>query len=136
MIGADGASSLERSRLTVQCGPLARVLAGRFVAALGAETKLAFDRVDEACRLAEAVADRCGELTPDGELQLAVAVHEDRLELSLGPLDVGQAGRVLGADAQLTGGGAIRGLATSVETRRLRSGQEILRVSVAAHPLR
>ncbi|MCW3039459.1 MAG: hypothetical protein JWM31_1364, partial [Solirubrobacterales bacterium] len=76
-------SSLERARLSVACGPLGRALVGRFVAALGAETRLAVDRVDEACLIAEAVADRCTELTPDGELQLAVAVHEDRLELRL-----------------------------------------------------
>lgn len=124
--------SLERARLTVSCGPLGRALAGRFVAALGAETELPIDRVQEACLVAEAVADRCGELTPGGELELAVAVHEDRLELRVGPLVRGAALRMLRSDVE-QGSGAIRGLATTVETRTLRSGDEVLRVVVGTH---
>jgi hypothetical protein len=128
--------SVERARLSVSCGPLARTLAGRFVAALGAETALPLDRVEEAYLLAEAVADRCGELTPDGALELSVAVHEDRLELRVGPLERGAAHRLLSADAGLKGGGAIRGLASTVETRPLRSDREMLVVHVSAHPQR
>jgi hypothetical protein len=127
--------SLERARLSVSCGPLARTLAGRFVAALGAETALPLDRVEEAYLLAEAVADRCGELTPDGELELSVAVHDDRLELRVGPLERGAAHRLLGADAGRKDGGAIRGLASTVETRPLRGGdREVLVIVVTAHP--
>jgi hypothetical protein len=128
--------SLERARLSVRCGPLARTLAGRFVAALGAETELPLDRVEEAYLLAEAVADRCGELTPDGELELSVAVHGDRLELRVGPLERGAAHRLLSSDAGRRGGGAIRGLASTVETRPLRGDREMLVVLVAAHPPR
>lgn len=128
--------SVERARLSVSCGPLARTLSGRFVAALGAETTLPLDRVEEACLVAEAVADRCGELTPDGELELSVAVHEDRLELRVGPLESGAAQRLLGADSGLKGGGAIRGLASAVETRPLRGDRESLVVLVAAHQQR
>lgn len=131
---ADGeapTASLERARLTVRCGDLGRALAGRFVAALGAETTLPMDRVDEACLVAEAVADRCGELTPEGALELAVAVHGDRLELRVGPLRRGAADRLLRTDAEQLSGGVIRGLASSVDTRTLRGGAEVLRVVVA-----
>jgi hypothetical protein len=122
--------ALERARLSVSCGPLARALAVRFVAALSAETRLPVDRVEEACLVVEALADRCGELTPDGELELAVAVLAERLELRIGPLVAGGAGRMLGADAAQAGGGAIRGLASSVDTQALRGGREVLRVVV------
>ncbi|UTI65391.1 hypothetical protein NBH00_04060 [Paraconexibacter antarcticus] len=132
--GPAAADSLERARLTVRCGPLARSLASRFVAALGAETSLSVDRVDEAGMLAAAVADRCVELTPDGELDLTVAVREDLLELRVGPLEPGSGARLLGSDATLPGGGPIRGFATSVDIRRTRNGRDLLRVVVAAHP--
>jgi serine/threonine-protein kinase RsbW len=126
-------SALERARLTVSCGGFARTLAGRFVAALAAETDLPLDRLDEAVLVAEAVADRCGELTPDGELELAVAVHSDRLELRVGPFEPGAVKRLLGADAEQTEhGGVIRGLASVVEIRRLRNGEEALHIAVAA----
>ncbi|WP_354701508.1 hypothetical protein DSM112329_01827 [Paraconexibacter sp. AEG42_29] len=127
--------SLERSRLTVTCGDLARSLAGRFVTALGAETALSLDRVEEACLVAEALADRCGDLTPDGELQLAVAVHAQRLELRVGPLQRGSAQRLLAGDAGGPGGGAIRRLATSIDVRQLRGETDVLVVVVAAHPI-
>lgn len=129
--GAEGApNALERARLSVTCGPLARALAARFVAALSAETQLPIDRVEEACLVAEALADRCSEITPDGELALTVTVLPDCLELRVGPLCTGAAGRLLGTDAEQPGGGAIRGLASSVETRRGRDGRETLRVVV------
>lgn len=131
--GAEGVpNALERAHLSVTCGPLARALAARFVAALGAETRLPIDRVEEACLVAEALADRCAELTPDGELDLTVTVLPDRLELRVGPLLAGAARRLLGADAGLPGGGAIRGLASSVETRRTRDGRETLWVVVGS----
>lgn len=125
--------TVERSRLVVSCGDLARALAGRFVAALGAETELGLDRVEEAVLVAEAAADRCGELTPSGDLEIAVSVHERRLELRVGPLEPGAARRLLAADAARPGGGAIRRLASSVETRRLRSDAELLVVVVGEH---
>lgn len=129
--GAEGVpNALERAHLSVTCGPLARALAARFVAALSAETQLPIDRVEEACLVAEALADRCAEITPDGELDLTVTVLPDRLELRVGPLRAGAAGRLLGTDAGQPGGGAIRGLASSVETRRGRDGRETLRVVV------
>ena len=129
-----GAGTLERARLVVSCGDLARALAGRFVAALGAETRLAIDRVDEAVLVAEAAADRCGEIVPDGDLELAVAVHEAHLELRIGPLEPGGAQRLLASDASGPGGGAIRRLASSVETRRSRRGEETLVLAIHAHP--
>lgn len=132
--GFAAADSLERARLSVACGPLARVLASRFVAALGAETSLTIDRVDEAGMLAAAVADRCAELTPDGALDLTVAVREDMLELRIGPLEPGAGARLLGSDAALPGGGPIRGLATTVDVRRTRADRELLHVVVAPHP--
>jgi hypothetical protein len=128
--------ALERARLSVSCGPLARALAVRFVAALSAETRLPLDRVEEACLVVEALADRCGEVTPDGELELTVAVLAERLELRIGPLVPGAARRMLGADAALAGGGAIRGLASSVDTQALRGGREVLRVLVGVEPSR
>lgn len=122
--------SLERARLSVRCGPLARALAGRFVAALAAETGLAVDRVDEACMVAEALADRCGEVSPDGELSLTVGVQGDALELRVGPLEPGAAQKLLQRDAEFVPGGTIRGLASSVEIRSGRGGTEIVRVVV------
>lgn len=126
-------TSLERARLVVTCGELARALAGRFVHALGAETELSVDRVDEARMIAEAAADRCGELAPDGDLELAVAVAEHQLELRIGPLTPGGAERLLAGDAAGPGGGAIRRLANTVETRRSRSGDEVLVLTLRAH---
>lgn len=132
-VGPAATASLERARLTVSCGDFARALAGRFVAALAAETDLPLDRLDEAVLVAEAVADRCGELTPDGELELAVAVHADRLELRVGPLEPGAANQMLGADVERgSHGGVIRGLSSSVEVRRSRNGHESLVITVAA----
>lgn len=126
-------ATLERARLTVSCGDFARALSGRFVAALAAETDLPLDRLDEAVLVAEAVADRCGEITPDGELELAVAVHPDRLELRVGPLEPGAANQMLGADAERgSHGGVIRGLSSTVEVRQLRSGLEALQITVSA----
>jgi hypothetical protein len=125
-------SSLELARLSVSCGDFARSLAGRFVAALGAETNLPVDRLDEAILVGEAVADRSCEISPDGELDLAVALHSDRLEMRVGPLDAGAATRLLGSDTQAAAhGGAIRGLATSVEIRRLRTGKVALHIVIA-----
>jgi len=135
MSGADQGvtSTLERARLSVPCGDLARALAGRFVAALAAETALPLDRLDEAVLVTEALADRCGEITPDGELDLSVAVHNDRLELRVGPLQPGMAHRMLVADGERgSHGGVIRGLASSVEIRRLRNGSEALHIAVSA----
>lgn len=132
--GLAATDSLERARLSVRCGPLARVLASRFVAALGAETTLSIDRVDEAGMIAATVADRCGELTPDGLLELTVAVREDLLELRIGPLESGAGAQLLGSDARLPGGGPIRGLASAVEIKRTRRDRELVHVVVAAHP--
>lgn len=130
--GQSGTATLERARLTVSCGDFARSLSGRFVAALAAETDLPLDRLDEAVLVAEAVADRCGEITPEGELELAVAVHADRLELRVGPLEPGAAKRMLGTDAEGSHGGVIRGLSSSVEIRQLRNGLEALNITVTA----
>lgn len=128
--------SLERSRLTVTCGDLARALVGRFVAALGADTSLPLDRVEEACLVAEALADRYGEVAPRGEFELAVIVHDQRLELRVGPLEHGAAQRLLGSDAASPGGGAIRSLATSVDIRRLRGNIDVMIITVAPHGTR
>ncbi len=125
-------SRIGRARLTVTCGPLARELAGRFVAALGAQTSLPVDRAQEAVLVAEALADHCSDLTPDGEMTVSADVRADVLVIRLGPLGDGDAARLLSADAG--GAGTLGALASSVETRRLRSGRESLVVVVGPHP--
>ena len=127
---ASNGGSVERARLVVGCGALARPLLTRFVAALAAETSLAVDRVDEACHVAEAISDRCSELTPDGHVELAVVLRDDALEMRVGPLAAGAADELLQSDARQLEGGAIRGLASRVEVRRGRSGEETLRIIV------
>jgi hypothetical protein len=123
---------LSRARLTVTCGPLARRLTGRLAAALAAETTLPLDRAQEAVLVAEALADRCADLTPDGEMTVTVDVRAAALTIRLGPLPRGNAGRMLAADSG--GPGTLHALASSVETRRLRSGRESLVAVIGPHP--
>lgn len=123
--------SLERARLSVACGAIARPVAGRFVAGLAAETGLSLDRVDEAILLAETLADRCSEISADGRVELSVALHEDGLEIRVGPFPHGRGSEVLRRDAAQPEGGAIRGLATAADVRRGRTS-ETLRILVGA----
>lgn len=126
------APSLERARLVVGCGLTARGLVSRFVAALAAQADLPLDRMEEACLVAETIADRCHEVAACGELELAVTVVPGRLDLRVGPLNAGAAGRILGADRGRPGD-LIRALATSVSVRPARGGTEVVRVVVTVH---
>ncbi|MCW2999280.1 MAG: hypothetical protein JWN65_2829 [Solirubrobacterales bacterium] len=126
--------SIARARLTVSCGPLARPLASRLVMSVGAETDLPVDRVSEAAMIAETVVELCGEVAPDGFVELTVRADERLLELRAGPLQPGGGQRLLGSDAGNGSGGVLRALATQAVVRQGRDGVEVLVLTVGEHP--
>jgi serine/threonine-protein kinase RsbW len=117
------ATALERTRLTVACGPLARSVAGRVMGVLAARAQLPLDRVNDAVLLTDAIcAHACGHVVGD-RITLSIATAPERLELRVGPLRP-SGGSALVASASLPGtGNVVQQLATISEVRRASAGE-------------
>ena len=111
---------LHRARLRVDSGPLARPMARRLIGALAATVPLGVDRLEDACRIGEAVVDACAAVGDTPELTVLLGTAE--LTIRIGPLPSGGASRLLRADR----GGAIGRLATSTSVRDGHSGEMVL----------
>jgi hypothetical protein len=110
---------LERARLQVS-GPLAEPMARRLVGALAARAPLQIDRLEEACRIAEALVAACA--ASDAKQEITVLVGPGELTMRVGPLPPGRAAKLLAADP----GHLILGLASDSSVRAGHSGETLL----------
>lgn len=124
-------ANIARARLRLPPGPLAPPLAHRFVMALGAQTELPVDRVQEAAMAAEAIVRLRSDQGSAHPLELTVRAEGDRLHLRFDGLGPDGASRVLAADASASPAGVVRTLASELDVRPSGQGDRALVLVVA-----
>lgn len=117
---------VDRTRLTVATGPLVGPVLSRVVGIHAARAELPVDRLNDAVLIADALAARAPVYARDGRLPVSVQSTPGRLELRLGPLRPGGAGRVLESAALPEVGSVIERLADGVRVREGAGGDEYL----------
>jgi hypothetical protein len=116
----DSVRVLERARLNVTGNTLARAMARRLVGALAARSPLRVDRLEQACRIAEALVDGCAAIGVPQELTVLLGPAE--ITMRVGPLQRGDAAKLLVADRD----GTIGALASDTSVRSGHSGETLL----------
>lgn len=106
---------------------------GRVVSLVAARADFSIDRLSDAQIVSDALAGAVGAHVRDDVLQVAIAEHERRFELAVGPLVTGGATRLI-ADTALPGlGSLLERLADGLEVEDAPDGAgELLRVTLAA----
>ncbi len=124
--------SIVRARLELPAGPLARPLAHRFVMALGVQTALPVDRVQEAAMAAETIVHLYTTHTSARAVELTVRAEPDRLHLRFSGLGPDGAIRLLAADASGSPPDVLRTLSSALDVSSGSSGDQALVLVVAA----
>lgn len=128
--GTDG--HLDRTRVTVKAGPLARPVLARVIGIHASRAELPVDRVGDALLISDALASQAPALTEHRQrLQVSVGSEPGRLEIRVGPLRPGSSRRLLD-DAAIAGTGrVVERLADDVRVRTQIAGGETLVLRLA-----
>jgi hypothetical protein len=121
---------VDRTRVTVASGPLVGPVLSRVVGIHAARAQLPVDRLNDAVLIADALAARAPAYAAEDRLPVSVQSTPGRLEVRVGPLRPGGAGRVLEGAALPEVGSVIERLADTVKARQGAGGDEYLVVRV------
>jgi serine/threonine-protein kinase RsbW len=116
-------ASIDRTRLTVVAGPLARPVVARVIGILAARAQLPLDRVQDAVLLADAICHHAPDHLLGDRITLSIATADAQLELRVGPLRPGGPARMVSQAALPGTGDVVQRLASATEVRRASAGE-------------
>ncbi len=131
--GGSGGIGLDGTHVAVAAGPLAGPVISRVIAIAAARAHLPVDRLSDALAIADAVVEHATPLVAKERLELATTGAGGWLELRVGPLRHGSAGRLLERSEPSDAGGVIVRLATRTRVISIEAG-DVLVIDVAAAP--
>lgn len=122
--GADTAGKANSAVLRVRGAPLAGPLLTRVVAMMLARAECPLDRLDDAMVICDALGAHAGQHAADGHVQFTVHTRPGNMELRVGALATGGAGRLAKATSLPGIGEVLEPIADAIRVESSTGGQE------------